>query len=102
MFRPLSDQATASLTTLGCSRPDGRSSPRARGPIQLMVGIRPLSLAFLMLALLIPASASAEPTTRIIVKRDPGLTPAEQRDIRADAGVRHVENLPLARTEVVT
>jgi hypothetical protein len=54
-----------------------------------------------MLAVLLPASASAEPTTRIIVKRDPGLSAGEQRDIRADAGVRHVENLPLPRTEVV-
>jgi thermitase len=66
-----------------------------------MVGIRPLSLVFLMLALLLPASASAEPTTRIIVKHDSGLTAAEQRDIRADAGVRRVDTLRLPRTEVV-
>src|SRR3954447_22218410 len=66
-----------------------------------MVGIRPLSLVFLMLALLIPAIASAEPTTRIIVKRDPGLSAAEQRDIRSDAGVRRIETLPIPRTEVV-
>jgi subtilisin family serine protease len=66
-----------------------------------MVGIRPLSLAFLMLALLVPASASAEQATRIIVKRDPGLSSAERRDIRADAAVRYVETLPLPRTEVV-
>ena len=52
-----------------------------------MVGIRPLSLVFLMLALLVPASASANERRRIIVKRDPGLSAAEQRDIRADAGV---------------
>jgi subtilisin family serine protease len=71
-----------------------------------MVGIRPLSLAILMLALL-PASAAANPATRItnpatriIVKREPGLTAAERADIRADAGVRHVESLPLPRTEV--
>jgi subtilisin family serine protease len=55
-----------------------------------------------MLALVLPASASAEPTTRIIVKRDAGLTAAEQRDIRADAGVRLVDTLSLPRTEVVT
>jgi subtilisin family serine protease len=67
-----------------------------------MVGIRPLSLAFLMLALVLPASAFGEQTTRIIVKRDPGLTTAEQRDIRADAGVRLVDTLSLPRTEVVT
>jgi thermitase len=64
-----------------------------------MVGIRPLSLAFLMLALVIPASASAD--TRIIVKRDGGLSATEQRDIREDAGVRLVETLSLPRTEVV-
>jgi thermitase len=66
-----------------------------------MVGIRPLSLVFFMLALLLPASASAEPTTRIIVKRDPGLSTAEQRDLRADAGVRHIDTMLLPRTEVV-
>jgi subtilisin family serine protease len=54
-----------------------------------------------MLALLIPEAAAAT-TTRIIVKRDPGLTAAERADIRADAGVRFVEPLPLPRTEVVT
>src|SRR3954453_14554905 len=66
-----------------------------------MVGIRPLSLAFLMLALLLPASASAEQATRIIVRHDPGLSSAERRDIRADADVRLVDRLPLPRTEVV-
>jgi thermitase len=65
-----------------------------------MVGIRPLSLAILILALL-PASAAANPTTQIIVKRDPGLSGAERADIRADAQVRLVETLPLARTELV-
>src|SRR3954471_7337435 len=66
-----------------------------------MVVIRPLSLALLMVAVLVPARASAAETTRIIVKRDPGLTTAEQRDIRADAGVRLVDTLSLPRTEVV-
>jgi hypothetical protein len=66
-----------------------------------MVGIRPLPLVFLMLALLLPASASATETTRIIVKREPGLSGAEQRDIRADAGVRLVDTLSLPRTELV-
>ena len=55
-----------------------------------------------MLALLLPASASAEQATRIIVKRDAGLSASEQRDIRADAGVRLVDTLSLPRTEVVT
>ena len=40
-----------------------------------------------MLALL-PASALADETTRIIVKREPGLSAAERADIRADADVR--------------
>jgi thermitase len=67
-----------------------------------MVVIRPLSLALLMLAVLVPARASAAETTRIIVKREPGLSTAEQRDIRADAGVRLVDTLSLPRTDVVT
>src|SRR3954471_1936800 len=66
-----------------------------------MVGIRPLSLAFLMLALLLPASASAEQATRIIVQHDPGLSSAERRDIRTDADVRLVDTMLLPRTEVV-
>src|SRR5262245_25574450 len=65
-----------------------------------MVGIRPLLLAILMLAA-IPASAAANTETRIIVKREPGLSSAERRDLRADAGVRYVESLSLPRTEVV-
>jgi subtilisin family serine protease len=65
-----------------------------------MVGIRPLPLIFLMLALVIPASASAD--TRIIVKRDSGLSAAERQDIRQDAGVRLIETLTLPRTEVVS
>jgi subtilisin family serine protease len=65
-----------------------------------MVGIRPLLLALLMLAV-IPASAAADTETRIVVERDPGLSAAERRDIRADADVRYVESLSLPRTEVV-
>jgi subtilisin family serine protease len=53
-----------------------------------------------MLALL-PASALANTAPQIIVKRAPGLTAAERRDIRADADVRFVESLSLPRTEVV-
>jgi subtilisin family serine protease len=52
-------------------------------------------------ALVAPAVASAETTTRIIVKRDPGLSANEQRDIRTDAGVRLVDTLRFARTDVV-
>jgi subtilisin family serine protease len=65
-----------------------------------MVAIRPVLLAILMLAV-IPASAAANTDTRIIVKREPGLSSAERRDIRADADVRYVESLSLPRTEVV-
>ena len=55
-----------------------------------------------MVVLLLPEAATASTTTtRIIVKRDPGLTATERADIRADAGVRHVESLPLPRSEVV-
>ena len=49
----------------------------------------------------IPASAAANTDTRIIVKREPGLTAAERADIRADADVRLVRTLSLPRTEVV-
>jgi subtilisin family serine protease len=67
-----------------------------------MVRIRTLTLFLLLTALLVPEGAAAEPATRIIVKREPGLTAAERADLRADAGVRLVETLSLPRTEVVT
>jgi subtilisin family serine protease len=54
-----------------------------------------------MFALLAPASASAADTTRIILKREPGLNARERADIRADAGVRLVDTLSPPRTEVV-
>jgi thermitase len=63
-----------------------------------MVGTRSLFLALLALALL-PAGAVAD--TRIIVKREAGLTSAERADIRADADVRFVETLTVPRMEVV-
>ena len=47
--------------------------------------------AVLIVSLVAPAAARAD----IIVKREPGLSQAEQTDLRADAGVRHVESLPL-------
>jgi thermitase len=65
-----------------------------------MVRSRPFLVALLLFALL-PASAAANSTTRIIVKRDAGLSAAERADIRADAGVRLVEALSIPRTEVV-
>jgi subtilase family protein/thrombospondin type 3 repeat protein len=55
-----------------------------------------------MFALLVPTSAAADEPARIILKRDSGLSSAEQRDIREDAGVRLLETLSLPRTEVVT
>jgi thermitase len=63
------------------------------------VRTRTLPLALAALVLLVPETASA--ATRIIVKREAGLTAAERVDVRQDAGVRLVEPLPLARTEVV-
>ena len=56
----------------------------------------------MLAALLVPEGAAADPATRIIVKREPGLTAAERADIRADAGVRLVDTLRLPRTEVVS
>jgi subtilisin family serine protease len=64
------------------------------------VTFRPLLIA-LVFALAVPGVASADSSTEIIVKRDAGLTAAERADIRADAQVRLVESLPLARTELV-
>jgi thermitase len=65
------------------------------------VRVRTLSVALFALALLIPEGAVAG-TTRIIVKREPGLSGAERADIRADAGVRLVRPLELRNTELVT
>jgi thermitase len=64
------------------------------------VVIRSLSLALFALALL-PQAAAADTAARIIVKRDRGLSAAEKRDVRADAGVRLVETPSLPRTEIV-
>jgi thermitase len=67
-----------------------------------MVGIRPLSLAFLMVALLAPASARADqPAARIIVQREPGLTHDEQQDIRSNVHGTLVDTLAVPRTEVI-
>ena len=68
-----------------------------------MVAIRPLPLILLMLAcLLAPASAwAAEPTERIIVQHEPGVTGSEQRDIRSDVDATLVDTLDVPRTEVI-
>src|SRR5918998_169425 len=101
MFRRLSGPGTASIPSLGCSVADAAAQVACSGSrIQIMVGSRSVFLALLLLALL-PASAAANTTTRIIVQRDTGLSAAERADIRAEADVRYVESLPLPRTEVV-
>jgi thermitase len=67
-----------------------------------MVRIRTLPLALVVFALLFPAGAAADSPTRLIVKREPGLSGAERADIRADAGVKFVRSLTLPNTEVVS
>jgi subtilisin family serine protease len=68
------------------------------------MGLRLLPLVVVaLLALAAPASAADDPDeTRLIVKRDPGLSASERADVRADAGVELAETLPLPDTEVVT
>jgi thermitase len=68
-----------------------------------MVAIRPLPLSLLMfVALLLPSSAwAADPTARIIVQLEPGLTTNEQTDIRSDVDATLVDTLKMPRTEVV-
>src|SRR5262245_4329026 len=63
--------------------------------------LRTLPVVLLAL-LLLPAGAAADPSTRIIVQHEPGLSASERADVRRDAGVRLAEPLPLPRTEVVT
>jgi subtilisin family serine protease len=55
-----------------------------------------------LLVLALPASASADDTVDLIVRRDPGLTAAERADVRADAGVALEHRLRLSDTEVVS
>ena len=61
--------------------------------------IRSLVLPLLALGLALPQAAAAD---TIIVKRAPGLDAAERADLRADAGVRHVDTLALPDAEVVS
>jgi Subtilase family/Thrombospondin type 3 repeat len=65
------------------------------------VPVRTLPLALVLLLVLLPQGAAAATGSRIIVKRDAGLSAAERADIRADADVRLVRSLSLPRTEVV-
>jgi subtilisin family serine protease len=59
--------------------------------------VRVVVLVVLAFAAL-PAPAYAQ---NIIVKRAPGLSPAERADVRKDAGVKLVDTLSLTNTEVV-
>ena len=103
MFRRRCNQGPASALSLWCSGADAFGLKSAAGlPNTTMVRIRSLPFALVLIALLVPEGAAAESATRIIVKREPGLTAAERADVRADAGVRLVETLRLPRTEVVS
>src|SRR4051794_4229550 len=63
--------------------------------------LRVLRLAVL-LVLALPASASADDTVDLVIRRDPGLTAAERADVRADAGVEFQRRLRLSDAEVVS
>jgi len=69
-----------------------RSSAAARGAV----------LTLLCLLLPVPAAAMAlSPDDRIVIRQEPGLTAAEQRDVREDAGVQLVSTLPIPDVQVV-
>ena len=52
--------------------------------------------------LLLPSTAGAdEPTARIIVQHEPGLTTSEQAEIRSDVDATLVDTLKVPRTEVI-
>src|SRR4051812_18861218 len=90
----------------------------ARVPPGCWRGVRRLRVTICLLAVVVacaaPAAASASGRSRaqlqrledegvrdIIVARDPGLGASMREESRASAGVAHVEDLPLAGTEVV-
>ena len=85
-------------TSLGRNKPD--ADAQARRPnadaVRVVRALGPLLVAFLVLVN--AAAAAADPTPRLIVKRERGATAA---DIRAGAGVRLVRRLGVARTELV-
>src|SRR3954453_14755663 len=58
-------------------------------------------LVTVALLVILPASAQAAEGD-IIVQRAPGLDRAERADLRADAGVELVNELPIERTELVS
>jgi thermitase len=56
----------------------------------------------MFVALLVPSSAwAADPTARIIVQHEPGLTTSEQAEIRSDVDATLVDTLKVPRTEVI-
>jgi hypothetical protein len=81
--------------------PDWRSQAARRAADALSVR-RTLTLALFAFAALAPAAQAATGETRIIVGRDPGLTPSERADVRHDAGVDLLHTLRIPNTEVVT
>jgi subtilisin family serine protease len=73
----------------------------------MFYSVRPLTLPRLCgltaaLALLLPATAAADETTQLIVKREPGLSAEERADVRSDARVKYVDSLSLPDTEIVS
>jgi thermitase len=75
--------------------------------LPLLIGLLALLLACLPSAAAFAAgpddvqALAGQGVRDIIVARDPGLDAAARGDLRAGAGVAHVEDLPLADTEVV-
>jgi thermitase len=61
-----------------------------------------LAVLLALAALALPASASADGTVDLVIRRDPGLTAAERADVRADAGVEFEHRLRLSDAEVVS
>jgi subtilisin family serine protease len=69
--------------------------------MRVKAAVRALAAALAATSLL-PATAAAADTARIVVARDPGLSAHERADVRARAGARFAEALPMPNTEVVT
>ncbi len=63
---------------------------------------RCLTYALFLACAALAALPSAAGAAEIVLKRDPGLSSAERADIRADAGVKLAETLPVPDAEVVS
>lgn len=61
-----------------------------------------LAVLLALAALALPASASADDTVDLVIRRDPGLTAGERAGVRADAGVDFERKLRLSDAEVVS